>query len=168
MRTGKLVLSRSRTGTHSWKSWGILEVSLIQQLDEETREEQASTTSLRQPTGGRVSFWREKSPNWNQLVPNQWLWHRSRAGCSQLCEAVLKFVQEEQELDTVRCCVHTSSPHRVGGCAEVYNQLSSFSRSEFLFLGSLDPSVTARQKSDPSVKGLRWRKAKTYKISFYF
>lgn len=24
-----------------------------------------------------------------------------------------------------------------------------------LFLGSLDPSVTARQKSDPSVKGLR-------------
>lgn len=182
MRTGKPVLSRSRTGTHSWKSWGILEVSLIQQLDEETREEQASTTSLTQPTGGRVPFWQGKSQNWNQLVPNQWLWHHSFE-CS-LAELVLKSaghvpgahscvklcwsLSKRNELDTVRCCVHTSSPHRVGGCAEVYNQLSSFSRSEFLFLGSLDPSVTARQKSDPSVKGLRWRKAKMFKISFYF
>lgn len=46
---------------HSWKSWGILEVSLIQQLDEETREEQSSTTSLRQPTGGRFHFGEEKA-----------------------------------------------------------------------------------------------------------
>lgn len=64
-------LEESYRDAYSWKSWGILEVSLIQQLDEETREEQASTTSLTQPTGGRVPFWQGKSQNWNQLVPNQ-------------------------------------------------------------------------------------------------
>lgn len=84
--------------------------------------------------------------------------------CSQLCEAVLKFVQEKQELDTVQSYVLTESE----AVQKVYNQLLSSSRSAFLLLGSLDPEVTALQKSDHSVKGLRWRKAKTLKISFYF
>lgn len=170
-------------GMHSWKSWGILEVSLIQQLDEETREEQASTTSLRQPTSGRVSFWRGKSQNWNQLVPNQWLWHHSFE-CS-LAELVLKSAGHVPGAHScVKLCWSLSKRNRSLTRCDVVFTLPLLTESEAvqrstinyrlspevpsLFLGSLDPSVTARQKSDPSVKGLRWRKAKTYKISFYF